>query len=56
MWHISEDDLESIAIGAGILGTGGGGNPYIGMLRAKQMIRENGPVKVLSPDELDEND
>ena len=26
------------------------------MLRAKQMIRENGPVKVLSPDELDEND
>ena len=56
MWHISEDDLESIAIGAGILGTGGGGNPYIGMLRAKQMIRKNGPVKVLSPDELDEND
>ena len=56
MWHISEDDLESIAIGAGILGTGGGGNPYIGMLRAKQMIRENGPVKGLSPDELDEND
>ena len=56
MWHISEDDLESIAIGAGILGTGGGGNPYIGMLRAKQMIRENGPVKVLSPEELDEND
>ncbi|MDE0745603.1 MAG: DUF917 domain-containing protein, partial [SAR202 cluster bacterium] len=56
MWHISEDDLESIAIGAGILGTGGGGNPYIGMLRARQMIRENGPVKVLSHDELDEND
>ena len=56
MWNVSEDDLESIAIGAGILGTGGGGNPYIGMLRAKQLIRENGPVQVLSPDELDEND
>jgi DUF917 family protein len=56
MWNVVEDDLESIAIGAGILGTGGGGNPYIGMLRAKQLIRENGPVKVLSPDELDESD
>ena len=56
MWHISEDDLESIAIGAGILGTGGGGNPYIGMLRARQMIRENGPVRVLSHDELGEED
>ena len=56
MWHISENDLESIAIGAGILGTGGGGNPYIGMLRARQMIRENGPVRVLSHDELGEED
>ena len=46
MWNVLEDGLESIAIGAWILGTGGGGNPYIGMLRAKQMIRENGPVKV----------
>ena len=25
---ITADALESIAIGAGILGTGGGGNPY----------------------------
>ena len=49
MWHISENDLESIAIGAGILGTGGGGNPYIGMLRARQMIRENGPVRFYLP-------
>ncbi len=56
MWHILEDDLESIAIGAGILGTGGGGNPYIGMLRAKQMIKEHGPIKVLSSDELSEDD
>ena len=26
MWEVTEQDLESIAIGAGILGTGGGGN------------------------------
>ena len=55
MWEITENDLESIAIGAGILGTGGGGNPYIGMLRARQLIRKHGPVTVVSPEELDED-
>ena len=44
-----------IAIGAGILGTGGGGNPYIGQLRAKQVIKEYGPVTVLSTEELPES-
>ncbi len=56
MWEVTEDNLESIAIGAGILGTGGGGNPYIGQLRARQTIREHGPVTVLDPDELTEED
>ena len=37
------------------MGTGGGGNPYIGQLRAKQAIRQWGPVTVLSPDELPED-
>lgn len=55
MWHVTEEDLEYISIGAGILGTGGGGNPYIGMLRARQLIRKHGPVPVLSPDELDDD-
>ena len=40
MWQLVEDDLESIAIGAAILGTSGGGNPYIGRLRARQATRE----------------
>ena len=52
MWQATENELESIAIGAGILGTGGGGNPYIGQLRARQAIRQWGPVDVLAPDEL----
>jgi DUF917 family protein len=56
MWTITESDLESIAIGGGILGTGGGGNPYIGQLRAREAIRKHGPVKVLAPDELKETD
>ena len=52
MWTVTEDDLPNIAIGAGILGTGGGGNPYIGQLRARQAMRQWGPVTVLSPHEL----
>ena len=56
MWQVTEQDLESIAIGAGILGTGGGGSPYTGMLRSRLAIRENGPINVLSPDELTDDD
>jgi hypothetical protein len=52
LWEANEDNLEAIAMGAGILGTGGGGNPYIGQLRARQAIREQGPVTVLDPSEL----
>ena len=55
MWQATENELESIAIGAGILGTGGGGNPYIGQLRARQAIRQWGPVDVLALDELPED-
>ena len=52
MWLATEDHLESIATGAAILGTGGGGNPYVGRLRAREAIREHGPVSVLMPEEL----
>ena len=55
MWQATENVLDSIAIGAGILGTGGGGNPYIGQLRARQAIRRWGPVTVLAPEELPED-
>ena len=55
MWQATENELESIAIGAGILGTGGGGNPYVGQLRARQAIRRWGPVDVLAPDDLPED-
>ena len=32
-WPIGPAEAEAIALGAGILGTGGGGNPYMGKLR-----------------------
>ncbi|MFB4168353.1 DUF917 domain-containing protein [Virgibacillus sp. JSM 102003] len=49
---IGKQEIEDIAIGAALLGTGGGGDPYIGKLMALQAIEENGPIKLLSPDEV----
>ena len=48
-------DLDDIAIGGAILGTGGGGDPYIGKLMAQQAIRKFGPVRMIEVDELDDD-
>ncbi len=31
------DDIESLAVGAWILGTGGGGSPYLGLLNMRRL-------------------
>jgi len=53
---LTEKNIEDIALGAAVLGTGGGGDPYIGMVMARQAIRDYGPVELYSLDELDEDD
>lgn len=45
-------DMKNIALGGAFLGTGGGGDPYIGQLIAEQAIKEYGPVSVVDVDEL----
>ena len=45
-------DLEALAIGAGILGTGGGGNPYLGKLQLRELLREHGSQPVVNPFDL----
>lgn len=50
--EVGLDDIQAIAIGAGILGTGGGGNPYLGSLHLKQIMQEYGPQTIISPDDL----
>lgn len=47
MRELHEQDLDDLALGAAILGTGGGGDPYIGKLLAQQALREHGPVTVV---------
>jgi len=44
---VHAEDLEDIAIGGAILGTGGGGDPYVGKLMAQQAIRQHGPVRLV---------
>lgn len=52
MRTLSEQNLKALALGAAVLGTGGGGDPYIGRLMARQAIRMNGPVRVVEVEEL----
>lgn len=53
---IHSKDIDNLALGATVLGTGGGGDPYIGALMAKQAIEQYGPVELISIDELDDDD
>jgi len=44
---IDTAELTDIAFGAAVLGTGGGGDPYLGRLFAERSIREHGPVEMV---------
>jgi DUF917 family protein len=44
---VSADEMEAVALGGAFLGTGGGGDPYIGKLMAQAAMRRAGPVEVL---------
>ena len=50
--QVTLEDIRPIAIGAGILGTGGGGNPYLGGLHLASIIRERGPQAIVDPFDL----
>ncbi|AWI86010.1 hypothetical protein CEW88_19820 (plasmid) [Alloyangia pacifica] len=51
-----EENIESLATGAWILGTGGGGNPYLSTLNLRRLYAEGARVQVLQPDELADDD
>lgn len=52
MRKIGIKEIEDIALGAALLGAGGGGDPYVGKLMAIGAIRECGEVTLLDPDEV----
>lgn len=45
-------EIEDIALGAALLGAGGGGDPYVGKLTAIGAVKECGPVTLLDVDEV----
>lgn len=49
---IDEAALDDITLGSTILGSGGGGDPYVGMLLARDAIRRHGPVPLVDIDEV----
>ncbi len=55
-WVLTEQDLQDLATGAGILGTGGGGNPYIGYLHARQLLHTGAHITVVSASTLQDTD
>lgn len=52
MRKIGLNEIEDIAVGASLLGAGGGGDPYIGKLIAISAIRECGDITLLDPGEI----
>lgn len=51
-WTLTETDIDRIAIGCGILGTGGGGSTYHGSLRAKALLREGKRIRMVRPADM----
>ena len=55
LWELTYEDLLALEIGSGILGTGGGGNPYVGRLRAKAAMDEGYKLSVLPHQKISDN-
>ena len=54
-WDVTASDLDRIAIGAGILGAGGGGNPEQGRQRALRELAAGRRLRVVGLDELEDD-
>lgn len=56
MRELSLDDIEDLAVGAWILGTGGGGSPYLGLLNMRRLYAEGRRVPLMPADALADDD
>ena len=53
---LSLDDIESLAVGAWVLGTGGGGNPYLPLLNMRALYRDGHRVQLMDAADLADDD
>src|SRR5205823_4714162 len=56
MRKITREDIECLAVGAWILGTGGGGSPYLGLLNMRRLYAEGHRIELMSPFDLADDD
>lgn len=53
--EVGRTDLKFIADGGAVLGSGGGGNPYVGRLIAEQVLGDDKKVQVIDIEELEDD-
>src|SRR3989442_9380885 len=53
---VAAAEIESLAIGAWILGTGGGGSPYLALLNMRKLYRQGAVCRLMDPMELGDDD
>lgn len=56
MNELTLEDIESLALGAWILGTGGGGSPYLGLLNMRRLYAEGHRVSLMAASDLADDD
>jgi DUF917 family protein len=54
-WQITAEDVALVARGARVLGSGGGGNLYLGQLLAVNAVRGGRSIAVIPPENLDDD-
>lgn len=52
-WVLTEADIDCLAIGAGILGAGGGASPYLASIICKEVMRNGKECKIIAHDDMD---
>jgi hypothetical protein len=56
MRPVTAEEIEDLAVGAWILGTGGGGSPYLALLNLRRLYREGTVCHLMEAAELDDDD
>lgn len=56
MKELTADNIEALAVGTWILGTGGGGSPYHALLNMRELYRQGTRLQLMDPVELADDD
>ena len=54
--QLTLDDIEALAVGAWVLGTGGGGNPYLPLLNMRALYRDGHRVQLMDAADLGDDE